>query len=295
MNGTPYRRPGRRPRRGAARHKLHLVEPSHILDRNFHAQIESLRLAGINNSDRPIDWRTDRTFELGDRFFRERRSATRCRFSASLNSAQKSRHFLERPLRRGKSDALEPPPSEMLEPFDGQREMRAALRRNDGVNFINDNRLDGAQQLTRVRSQQKVQRLGRRDENIRRMAQKPRALVSRRISRANRDTRNVVRNSQPLRRLRNSHKRSAQVALNVYRESLDGRDINDAAALRFARRRRKHQPVNAPQKRRERFPRSGGRENQRGIAARYRRPAKRLRPRERGKHRTEPLAHSGFK
>jgi len=53
--------------------------------------------------------------------------------------------------------------------------------------------------------------------------------------------------------------------------------------------------MDAPQKCRESFSRARGRQNQRGFAARNRRPAGKLRMRRRGKNRAKPIPHRGVK
>ena len=82
--------------------------------------------------------------------------------------------LLERPLRRREADALERHFDEALEPLQREREVRAALRPRDRVDLVEDHGLDTAQRLARLRGEEQEERLGRRDEDVRRRAQHPR-------------------------------------------------------------------------------------------------------------------------
>ena len=74
-----------------------------------------------------------------------------------LSAAQKSRYFFQRTLRRRQSNALQPMPTKLFQPLQRQRQMRAALGRNQRVDLIDDYRFDIAQRLARIRSQQEVE------------------------------------------------------------------------------------------------------------------------------------------
>ena len=63
-----------------------------------------------------------------------------------------------------------------LQPFERQRQVRAALVGRDGVDLVDDHRPHVAQRApSRLRRQQDEQRLGRRDQHVRRVAGRPRA------------------------------------------------------------------------------------------------------------------------
>ncbi len=75
---------------------------------------------------------------------------------------QKAGDLVHRPLRGRKSDPHRRPCAERFQPFQRERQVRAALVADQGVNLVDDHRLDRAQQLPAlVRSEQQVQRLGR--------------------------------------------------------------------------------------------------------------------------------------
>ena len=100
---------------------------------------------------------------------------------------EEPRHLLDRLLRRGEPDALQPPPADVVEPLEREREVRAAPRFEHGVDLVDDHDARGLQHLARaLRGQQQVQRLRRRDEDVRRRAQHRRALALRRVAAAHR-------------------------------------------------------------------------------------------------------------
>src|SRR5580765_1262137 len=70
-----------------------------------------------------------------------------------------------------------------VEPFERKREVRAALVVSDGVNLIDDDGADAAQCFARLaRGEHQVERLGRGDKDVRRVAQHRRALFSERVA-----------------------------------------------------------------------------------------------------------------
>ena len=65
-----------------------------------------------------------------------------------------------------------PPPSThpVLEPLEGEREVAAPLGGGQGVDLVDDHRLDAAQRLAGRRGEHEVERLGRGDEDVGRVA-----------------------------------------------------------------------------------------------------------------------------
>ena len=159
--------------------------------------------------------------------------------------------------------------------------MRAALRARDGVHLVEDHRVDRAQQLARLRGQHQEERLRRRDQDVRRVAQHRRALLLRRVARANR---NAQLRLQP-------GERPAQVALDVVVQRLERRDVEDAQAAA----RRGREPVDRVEERRERLARAGRRLDERVRAARDHRPALLLGRRRRVEGPLEPRARERLK
>src|SRR5215216_4163553 len=129
---------------------------AHILERHYHLEVELLRPAGVNELDRP-----SAGDELPD--------------------------LLQRPLGRRQPDPLEGLARQALEPLDGQREMRPPLRPRDGMNLVEDQRAHPGQRLARARGEHEEERLRRRDQQVRRIAQHRRPLLLRRVPRAHRN------------------------------------------------------------------------------------------------------------
>ena len=105
--------------------------------------------------------------------------------------AEEPRDGRDGPNRRRQPDALRLTPAlalhERIEARQGQREVRAALIGRNGVNLIDDDRLHAREEPARLFGRhQDEQRLGRRDENVRRFAQHPRAVALRGITGARR-------------------------------------------------------------------------------------------------------------
>ena len=91
--------------------------------------------------------------------------------------------------------------------------------------------------------------------------------------------------------LGDADQRGAQVAFDIDGEGLDGRNVEDAAALVARRDGREHEAIDAPQKGGEGFAGAGGGEDEGGFAARDGGPAELLRPRGGGEDGVEPRAH----
>ena len=154
-----------------------------------------------------------------------------------------------------------------LEPLDREREVRAALRAGDRVHLVEDQRLDPAQRLARRRGEQQVERLGRRDQDVRRLLDELAPLLRGRVAGADAD---AQRRLEP-------GERPAQVALDVVVERLERRDVEHAQPLA----RLRGEPVDRVEERGERLARAGRRLDQDVRAGRDRRPAERLRRRRR--------------
>ena len=154
----------------------------HVFHGNFDAQIQPLGLAGVDDGDRTINWRNRCRFEFAQRcppasgsapYWRARRDDASC---GNLSTAQISRDLFQRTLCGGKSDALQLAARQVLQALERKRQMRAALAGNQRVNFVDHHGFDRTQRLARVGGQQQIERLGRGDQNVRRMAQEARAL-----------------------------------------------------------------------------------------------------------------------
>ena len=99
--------------------------------------------------------------------------------------------------------------------------MRAALGARDRVHLVEDQGLDAAQRLARLRGEHQVQRLGRRDQDVGRLLQELAPFLLRGVAGANRN---------PQVRLE-ACERAAQVALDVVVQRLQRGDVEHAQAL----------------------------------------------------------------
>ena len=234
----------RRMRQRARRRQL-----AHVLERDDDLQVELLRNTGVDELDR-----TSTRNEAAD--------------------------LLERALRRREADALERPVAEqLLQPLDREREVRAALRPGDGVHLVEDERVDGAEQLTRLRRQQEEERLRSRDQDVGRVAQHRRALLLRRVAGADGDAELRLEPGE----------RTAQVPLDVVVQRLQRRDVEHAQS--GAGRRR--QPVDRVEEGGERLAGAGRRLDQRVRAGGDHGPALLLRGRRRGEVRSNQARVTG--
>ena len=154
-----------------------------------------------------------------------------------------------------------------------------------------------AERLARVRGQQQVQRLRRRDQDVGRLARRSGRARWPACRRCGRDRWARGTASPAARRgLRDAGERRAQVALDVDGQRLERRDVEDAAAALRRRLRLEHQPVEAPQERGQRLAAAGRRQEQRRFPARDGGPALGLgRRRAAGEGGLEPVPHSWMK
>jgi hypothetical protein len=134
-----------------------------------------------------------------------------------------------------------------------------------------------AQTVARLRGQQQEQRLRRRDEDIGGRALEGGAIRGWRIAGANGHRRQVAGRAHGFGDVGDAGQRCPQVALDVHGQGLERRDVEHPAPRLARRHRREHQPVEAPQKRRERLARARRRQNQRRLPPGDRRPAQLLR------------------
>ena len=206
----------------------------HRLDRDVDLQVERLAHAGVD--DRARAARADH--EAAD--------------------------LLERVLRRGEPDALRLVPVALQrgEALERQREVRAALGRGDRVDLVDDDRLDVREDLARAAGEHEVQRLGRRDEDVRRVAAHRGAVLLRRVAGADAD--GEVRADAAQRR--------AEVAVDVVGERLERRDVDEARVVGGLAAR----AVERPQERGQRLARPGRRRDEHVLAGGDRRPGLRL-------------------
>src|SRR5262249_11764792 len=96
---------------------------------------------------------------------------------------QQATHDLDRALRRAKADSYGVVIAQRLEAFEAEREGRASLVACDGVDLVDNDRLDRAQHVSAAGTgKQQIQRLRRGDDQTWMAAQHLRALCGRGVA-----------------------------------------------------------------------------------------------------------------
>ena len=153
---------------------------------------------------------------------------------------QKARDQLDRPLRRRQADALQPPAAQRVEPFERQREMRAALVRRDGVDLVDDDGFRGREHAAaRFGAEQDVERFRRGHQDVRRRLAHPVALALRRVAGAHPGADRDLGQAPRPQFLADAGERRVEVLADVVRQRLQRRDVDD---LRLVRRGRPSRP-----------------------------------------------------
>ena len=96
-----------------------LPQLAHVGDGHLNLEVELFPYAGVDDLDRPP-------------------------------ARDEAADLLQRPLRGREGDALNGPPDQTLEPLEREREMGAPFRPGDGMDLVQDDRLDGLQHLPRT-------------------------------------------------------------------------------------------------------------------------------------------------
>ena len=194
---------------------------------------------------------------------------------------EKARDFVDRLLRRGQADALEPSRTALLlraqrfETLQCQRQMRSTSRPDDRVNLVHDHRARRLQHLTApLCRQEQVQRLWRRHQDVRWGAQHGCALGGGCIAGADgsRDAGDLE--AGLFSQLAQCASRLGQILVDVSAQRLQRRHIHDADGV--GQRRFETFPdeiVDRRQKCREGLARAGGRGDERVLTGTDRIPS----------------------
>ena len=146
--------------------------------------------------------------------------------------------------------------------------MRPALVVNHRVDFVDDQRPHSAQHLSAaVARQQDVKRLGRGDDDVRRLLRHGRAILRGSIAGADQRANFDVRYARSFEVLLNAFEGRLEIDFDVVAESLERRDVHDVRFItQFAARRFPNQIIDRGKKRCERLTRSGRHGYQRVLA-----------------------------
>ncbi len=211
--------------------------------------------------------------------------------------AEELRHLLDRPHRRRKADALGPRApagfDQRVEAGQSERQVRAALVVDHGVNFVHDQGSRRAQRLAALLGrQQDVERLGRGDQNVRRPLQHLAALPGGGVPGAQGGANGRQRDAALCRQSCDFGQRNFEVLADVVAQRLERRDVDYFNLVRErAVARGAHQSVQADQKRGQRLAGPGGRGDEHVAARADLRPAERLGLGGAAEPRYEPLPH----
>ncbi len=163
--------------------------------------------------------------------------------------------------------------------FNAQREMRAAPVVHDGVNLIQDQRARRAQHPpARFGSEQQIQRLWRRNEDVRRLFNQRLPLRGSRIASAHFGAHIDLPSVSLAHERANSSKRLLKIFADIVAQRLERRHINHLRFMRqisvgaFAEKR-----IERSKERRQRFAGTSRRRNQDVPTRLYCRPAAQLR------------------
>ncbi|MEJ1975503.1 MAG: hypothetical protein WDN49_04880 [Acetobacteraceae bacterium] len=192
--------------------------------------------------------------------------ATRRRGLAVRRGAhQEIRDRADGVLGGGEADAQQTVAAEGSEAFERESQVGAALVRRDGVDFVDDHRSGGREHLAAgLRAQQDVERFRGGDEDMRRPLAHPCALGGRRVARAHPGADLDIGEAAPLQLLPDAGQRRLEVAVNIVRQRLERRDVDDLR--RIGQRGFEplaHQVIYGRQKRGQGFAGAGRRGDQR--------------------------------
>ena len=151
------------------------AEVAHVLDRDDDLDLERLADAGVDDGHRS-------------------------RLTGRRPPAEEARHLLQRSLRGREPDALRRAGRDLLEPLEGQGEVGPALGRGEGVDLVDDDRLDTDERLRGGRRQHQVQALGGGDQQVRRAPDEALAVTRGRVAGAHGDLRRRRRPRRSARR-----------------------------------------------------------------------------------------------
>ena len=210
---------------------------------------------------------------------------------------QKTRHFVDRLLRGRQADARQPPiAGERLQTLQRQRQMAAALARCQRMDLVDDHGAHRAEHLAaRHRSEQHVQRLGRRHQDVRRLAQRLLPFAGRCVAGAHGGADMHVGQTERRQFGADAGERRFEVEPDVVRQCLQRRDVDHGGLVgqSFGRQTLPHQRIERGEKGGQRFARAGRRGDQRVAARADRRPRCHLSLGRPGEGASEPAGDGG--
>ncbi len=137
-------------------------------ERGDHAEVEILAPAGVDDRHRP-------------------RLEPRRPFPGTTRTAEIAGDLLEGPLGGREADPDEAAGLSRLEPFEQERQEDPPLVRAEGVDLVDDDMRERAEGRSCPTREHQVQRFGRRDQDVGRLAEQPLAILRRGVAGPDRD------------------------------------------------------------------------------------------------------------
>ena len=160
--------------------------------------------------------------------------------AGASQTAEEAGHLLQRALRGRQPDPLRRPLAQGVEPLQAERQVGAPLGGGEGVDLVDDDGLDTAQRLPRVRREHEVEALGRGDQQVGRVAHERLALPRGGVAGAQADRGLGVGQPEAFGGQPDAGQRRAEVLLDVEGQGPQRRQVEEAgpALLGLGRRRR---------------------------------------------------------
>ncbi len=211
-----------------------------------------------------------------------------------LRAAEEACDLLERPDRRAQPDPLGGLLQQRVEALEADAEVGAALGAGDGVDLVDDHRVDAAQGLARLAGEHQEQRLRGGDEDVGGSGAELAPVGRAGVAGAQADGDVGDGGLEPLGGVADAGERCAQVALDVDPERLERRDVEHPRAPGLVvGPLAAEQPVDGVEEGAEGLAAAGGRDDEGVLARGDGVPGALLRGRRAGEGRLEPRSRRG--
>ena len=183
-------------------------------------------------------------------------------------AAEEASDRLQWALRGGQPDALGRPVGQLLEPLERDCQVGPSLAAGHGVDLVDDDPPHGVEDLARLRGEHEVEGLGRGDEDVWRSALHPGPICARRVPGSEeRLELGEVGFTLASGGMADPRQGRPQVAVDVVCERLEGRDVQDPAAVGPDGHRLVQEPVDGVEEGRQRLAGAGGGVDERVASA----------------------------
>ncbi len=182
-------------------------------------------------------------------------AAVAARIGRRRHTDQEARDLLDRLLRGRQADAQRRRGAELRQALQRQRQMGAALVGGERVDLVDDHRARGRQHgAAGLGAEQDVERFRRGDDDVRRLAAHAVAFARRRVAGAHHGADVDIGQAARPQACANAGQRGFEIALNVVRQRLERRDVDDPRFVaQSAREAFADQRIDGREKRRQRL------------------------------------------